>query len=71
MFEKVNPYHKEELNKEAVAHLCGCRCRTGTGTMNIAIQEGMNINACAATCDPTSTTNRQANITEAYSDRKW
>lgn len=27
MFKKVNPYLRDELSVEAVAHKCGCRCR--------------------------------------------
>lgn len=69
MFKKVNPYLKEELSKEAAAHLCGCRCARDTGTVGAAIQIALNDNGCYATC--ISDTNGNANYSEALNDKKW
>lgn len=69
MFEKVNPYLKEELSNEAVAHACGCRCASNTGTVGDAISIALDRNGCYATC--IGDTNGNANYTEAYGDRKW
>lgn len=69
MLEKVNPYLKEELSREAAAHLCGCRCANDSGTVGAAIQVALNSNSCYAYC--VSTSNGNANYTAAYGDKKW
>lgn len=69
MFEKVNPYLKEELNGEAVAHLCGCRCLANSNTMNMVINRGINRNGCYASCQSDFDANRDANYNQAYADR--
>lgn len=71
MFEKINPYLKEELTQEAAAHLCGCRCVSNSGTVGDAISAAIDGNTCAATCQDGNSDNRNANITEAYGDKKW
>lgn len=71
MFEKINPYLKEELTQEAAAHLCGCRCVSNSGTMENVISAAITENACAATCKIDSTANKNANISEAINDKKW
>ncbi|RDU23855.1 hypothetical protein [Anaerosacchariphilus polymeriproducens] len=69
MFEKVNPYLKDELSKEAVAHKCGCRCVSESKTVGNAINLGISINGCYVTCRGTA--NRNANYSAAKNDKKY
>lgn len=69
MFEKVNPYLKEELNEQAAAHLCGCRCASNTNTINSVISNAVSFNGCDNTC--IGQTNDQANYLAAYADKRW
>ena len=69
MFEKVNPYLKEELNEQAAAHLCGCRCASNTDTINSVILSAIKINSCDNSC--VGQTNYEANYIAAYNDRHW
>lgn len=69
MFEKVNPYLKEELNEQAAAHLCGCRCASNTNTINTVIGRAVAVNGCDKSC--VGQTNEQANYAAAYADKSW
>ena len=71
MFEKVNPYLREELNMEAAAHLCGCRCVSGSAPVGSTIQAALNGSTCAATCVGSGTSNYNANLSDARNDKKW
>ncbi len=63
MFEKVNPYLKEELNEQAAAHLYGCRCASNTKTVLDIIAYAKTYNRCYASC--VIDTNGNASSTEA------
>ena len=67
--KRVNPYLRDELSVEAVAHKCGCRCRKNTDTVGGVIQLGLNNSTCAASC--IGSDNYNANISEARADKKW
>lgn len=69
MFEKVNPYLREELNEQAAAHLCGCRCASNTNTINSVIGSALSFNGCDKTC--IGQTNEQANLIAAMQDKHW
>lgn len=71
MFEKINPYLKEELTQEAAAHLCGCRCVSNSGTVGDAISIAIDGNTCIATCREDNIDNANANYGDAYKDKKW
>lgn len=69
MFEKVNPYLKDELNEQAAAHLCGCRCASNTDTVNSVILSAVLVNGCDKSC--VGQTNENANYDAAYADKHW
>ena len=50
MFRKVNPYLRDELSVEAVAHKCGCRCNEKSETVGDVIQIRLNNSTCTASC---------------------
>ena len=69
MFEKVNPFGKEEMNQETAAQKCGCRCVKQSKTIGNAINLGIAGNTCAASCK--STVNKNANYNAAKNDKKY
>ena len=69
MFEKVNPFGKEEMDQETAAQKCGCRCVSGSQTIGNAINLGIASNGCFASCK--STANKKANKSAAKNDKKY
>lgn len=71
MFEKVNPYLKNELSDQAVAHFCGCRCYSGGGTITGTINIAKGSNTCFQVCESGNSANYDANYIAAYNDKKY